>query len=105
MNVHHEGMEEGGEGKEISSVNLPVVTTGAESEGSTTTVEEEEKKREEDKSELESVSRSTTTQVEEVKKVETQGGGVQDFPMGPHDEAGEAAEKVAEELFGDDSDE
>jgi hypothetical protein len=25
--------------------------------------------------------------------------------MGPHDEAGEAKEKAAEELFGDDSDE
>jgi len=28
-----------------------------------------------------------------------------EFPMGPHDEAGEVREKVAEELFGDDVDE
>ncbi|KXN91163.1 Dolichyl-phosphate-mannose--protein mannosyltransferase 1 [Leucoagaricus sp. SymC.cos] len=115
--------------KEISSVNVPpVATTKPEGEagtaerdakdqekdevkrndvtaaigagsGTAKSVEEAKTKKEKEES---VVKEETATQTSSEEDAATKEGAGHERPMGPHDEAGEAREKVAEELFGDD---
>lgn len=94
--VHH---DVGGE-KEISSVNVPVATTVPDEQGGT----KEDKKEGSDKVGGESTT-TTNAEVKEKEKEKEEVKAGYERPMGPLDEVGEAAEKAAEELFGNDSDE
>jgi hypothetical protein len=120
--VAHQKYDEAGEdAKEISSVNAPpVATTKPNGEGGATERDAQDKEGEKDGKQKQrgggdtvaTVPGATTkvegkTKEEEPPKAETKEepvGGLE-RQMGPHDEAGEAKEKAAEELFGDDSDE
>jgi hypothetical protein len=120
--------DEDGSKKEISSVNVPAPTTEIKEEGGGELKKEKEEDKEKKISEggKATVGMFATGATERKKSPETdkeaQGtedgvdgekmdgkdkdSGPQDRPaVGPHDEAGEEAERVAEELFGYDEDE
>lgn len=111
--------DEGDAKKEISSVNVPAPTTEIKVEGKEGLKGEKEDDRGTQSTEGEgkvtmamaadgATERKKTPETEKEAEEAEQGeaDGKKDRPLvGPHDEAGEEAERVAEELFGDDSDE